>query len=91
VTILSVLMLIAVAPHSTLAQSAVPVPYYDPAGRQPTHYAEYAQTQGHVPYQERVVSESPKGGAGCEVTYSKLVVVFINGSLTCNSRVTARN
>jgi hypothetical protein len=58
------------------------IPYYDPEGRLPTGYQEYAANQTNAPFEAHVVRT-----ANCELrspnsgSYSKLVVVFVNSVL----------
>jgi hypothetical protein len=57
-------------------QALRPMPYYDPAGRKPSSYAEYAATQTNEPFKARVVCRSVADGS-----FSKLVLVLVNSTL----------
>jgi hypothetical protein len=52
------------------------MPYYDPAGRQPSRYAEYAATQADGLFQARVVCRSI-----ADALYDRMVLVFVNSTL----------
>jgi hypothetical protein len=62
------------------------IPYYDPQGRLPTSYHEYAATQIDAPFHAQVASQavpvtqhgvrSPNSGS-----YSRLVVILVNSAL----------
>ena len=58
------------------AQPLQPIPYFDPAGRQPSSYADYVATQTDEPFQARVVCRSMTDGR-----YDKLVLVLVNSTL----------
>jgi len=67
--------MLAIALLSVLAQSADPIPYYDPLGRRPTTYQEFAATLTDEPFRaERAGGTMLGADAG-------LVLVFVNAEL----------
>jgi hypothetical protein len=71
---LLLLMLVSIG-----AQPLQPIPYFDPAGRQPSSYADYAATRTDAPFRARVVCRSIADGR-----YDKLVLVLVNSTLYAN-------
>ncbi len=59
---------------SLAAQAERPIPYYDPLGRKPTTYAEFAAEQTDAPFESRCV-------ARVEGSDARLVLVFVNSYL----------
>jgi len=58
------------------AQSSQPIPYYDPAGRQPSSYADYVATRSDEPLRAKVVCRSITDGR-----YDRMVLVLVNSTL----------
>jgi hypothetical protein len=53
-----------------------PLPYYDPLGRTPSTYEQYAAEQTDEPFHARVVCRSSTDGS-----YGRLVLVLVNSTL----------